>query len=126
MEIFCPKCGGQFKKIDDETLPAFRCQTCSGLWFTSQPKSDTDIDLATKIDVGDPTIGKIYDLLSDVDCPSCKTKLATVCDPIQEHIQYEICGSCYGVYFDAGEFSDFVLKEENLSKLRDLMWKKRS
>jgi Zn-finger nucleic acid-binding protein len=33
----------------------------------------------------------------------------------QPHIRYEKCPSCYGIWFDAGEFKDY--KEENLSDI---------
>jgi Zn-finger nucleic acid-binding protein len=33
--------------------------------------------------------------------------------PDQPHIEYESCGTCFGAYFDAGEFTD--LKEHSLS-----------
>ena len=122
--MHCPKCGGEFEHILNDEVGGQRCKLCSGLWFKNAPnQNDFSAEDATKIDKGDPTIGKIYDLISDVKCPSCDIVMASVSDPDQAHIKYEICGSCYGVYFDAGEFSDYVIKSENLSRIRDLMWK---
>jgi Zn-finger nucleic acid-binding protein len=45
-------------------------------------------------------------------------------DHKQPHIWYETCHSCFGVFFDAGEFRDF--KEETLADyFKDLFAKER-
>ena len=45
-------------------------------------------------------------------------------DAQQSHLWFESCTSCYGVFFDAGEFRDF--KNLNLvDRLRDLFRRER-
>lgn len=124
--MFCSKCGGDFKEIVHDEINAHQCKTCLGIFFEAQPdQKEISDDLAISVDKGDAAVGKIYDLLMNVNCPKCEIAMATIVDTDQDHIHYEICRQCYGVYFDAGEFSDFVIKSENLSRIRDIMWKKK-
>ena len=65
-----------------------------------------------------------YDRVDHIDCPVCKTQLIRMVDRSQPHIHYEACTTCYGVYFDAGEFRDY--KERTvLDFFRDLFTKER-
>ncbi len=123
--MFCPKCGGKFEEISDkEPGEGYRCKQCSGLWFQRESNlSEVSDETARSLDRGDATIGKIYDLMSNINCPTCKIKLVSINEPDQDHIHYEICRNCFGVYFDAGEFSDFVIKADNLSRIHDFVEK---
>ena len=50
--------------------------------------------------------------------------MAKMVDNNQPHIWYEACDICSGVFFDAGEFSDY--KEENiLDFFKDIIRKPR-
>jgi hypothetical protein len=67
-----------------------------------------------------PEISSVVD--KKVKCPKCNVKMHTMKDILQHHIEYEQCGSCMGVFLDAGEFTDikeFTLKEfyQSLKKL---------
>ena len=59
------------------------------------------------IDSGDPAQGKQQNEQGDIDCPRCTAKMVKMVDVEQPHIWYEMCSTCGGVYFDAGEFTDF-------------------
>ena len=77
-----------------------------------------------QIDNGDPLIGKEYNRIEDIKCPVCRTKMVKMVDKEQTHIWYESCATCYGVFFDAGEFKDF--REETLSdQIKDFFTKER-
>jgi NAD-dependent SIR2 family protein deacetylase len=67
------------------------------------------------IDTGDAATGSKFDKIGNINCPKCHTQMTKMVDLKQPHIRYEKCPSCYGIWFDAGEFKDY--KEENLSDI---------
>jgi len=76
------------------------------------------------VDSGDPETGKEYNKIDEVDCPRCGERMQKVSDPDQPHIWYETCAE-HGMYFDAGEFTDYKY-ETLLDKFRDLVTGKRA
>ena len=42
-----------------------------------------------------------------MNCTACHTQMIRMVDLKQSHIWQETCSICNGVFFDAGEFSDF-------------------
>ena len=52
-------------------------------------------------------LGKRFRDVDDIDCPHCSTPMLKMVDVRQPHIWYEGCPSCFGVFFDAGEFRDY-------------------
>ena len=65
-------------------------------------------DIAEGVDVGDPEIGKKYNEIDDIKCPVCpNSKMLKMVDAKQPHIWFESCPTCYGRFYDAGEFKDF-------------------
>jgi len=64
------------------------------------------------IDIGDPEVGEWQDKVRKINCPKCNDQMITMVDKEQFHIHYELCPSCYGTFFDAGEFRD--LKEHTI------------
>jgi Zn-finger nucleic acid-binding protein len=70
-------------------------------------------------------VGKEYNKIDDVDCPRCQTRMEKVADPKQPHIWYERCPNEHGMFFDAGEFTDYKY-ETLMDKFRDLITGKRS
>lgn len=85
-----------------------RCTLCRGLWFDlleheqlkAMPGSEA-------IDIGDPQVGTVFNRDDRIDCPHGHGRMIRMVDPVQPHIWYEACGVCHGVFFDAGEFTDF-------------------
>lgn len=41
-----------------------------------------------------------------MNCPKCNVKMHILHDILQNHIKYEQCGSCRGIFLDKGEFAD--------------------
>jgi uncharacterized protein len=90
----CPKCDGDMERVIFHEIEIDRCSLCRGLWFDMLEKEDlVAIEGSETIDIGNPSSGKRY-------------------DKDQHHIHYESCPTCYGTFFDAGEFRD--LKEFNV------------
>jgi Zn-finger nucleic acid-binding protein len=103
-----------------------RCTRCQGIWFDGA----TYISLkkapgAAKVDTGSASQGRKHDAMTGVLCPVCRTVLEAKPDLYQPHIYYDVCPNGDGVYFDAGEFRDFV-KEDLTDFFKDLLAGKRN
>jgi Zn-finger nucleic acid-binding protein len=111
--------------VEHEGIAVDRCSGCNGLWFDMlEHEHLRNIAGSESIDLGSPEVGKIYNQKEFVDCPVCETQMVRMVDQRQPHIWYEACTSCYGVFFDAGEFRDY--KELTvLDFFRDLFAKER-
>jgi len=124
-DMKCPKCNSDMEKVTFEQIEVDRCTKCKGLWFDMLEHEHLKaMQHSESIDVGKVDIGKEYDKIDKIDCPVCQTMMMRMVDKNQPHIRYEACTSCYGVFFDAGEFRDY--KEETvLDFFRDIFAKKR-
>ena len=91
-----------------------KCERCAGLWFDSgEAEKLKDEWTSLSIDDGDANVGKIFNEITQIDCPRCLKPMVSMSDPKQPHIRYEVCKD-HGVFMDAGEFSDYremTLKE---------------
>lgn len=115
-QLQCPKCQGTLEAVVYSGIEVDRCTNCQGLWFDSQEAQELKkVKGSESIDSGDPTTGKKFDELGDINCPKCQTKMTKMVDLDQPHIRYEKCPVCYGIWFDAGEFKDY--KEETISDI---------
>jgi Zn-finger nucleic acid-binding protein len=84
-----------------------RCTGCKGIWFDiGEAEALKDKWMSDYIDDGDRAVGAEHNLIRDIDCPRCGKPMSQMTDPVQSHIQYEACED-HGMYFDAGEFTDF-------------------
>jgi uncharacterized protein len=118
----CPKCDSIMEVVEIKGHQANRCTRCQGLWFDHAAHKVIKREKgAEKIDIGDAEVGKGYDHMTDVPCPRCESTLARVPDRHQRHIHYDICPQGHGVFFDAGEFRDFVVEDLG-DFFRDLPW----
>ena len=109
----CPKCNSNFEQVNTPFGDVERCLNCKGLWFDMLEDEDLK-DIADGIDVGDPEIGKKYNEIGDINCPVCpNSKMLKMVDAKQPHIWFESCPTCFGRFFDAGEFKD--LSENTIS-----------
>lgn len=109
----CPKCQSDFELIHLQGVEFERCTQCHGLWFDMLEKEDLlNIRGSEVIDVGDEQVGETYNNIKHVDCPKCGQRMISMVDKDQFHIHYESCPSCFGTFFDAGEFRD--LKERTV------------
>lgn len=102
-----------------------RCTLCKGLWFDRTKheflKEEKDSE---EIDTGDKNIGKAFDKKDDILCPDCFAPMIKMVVADQPHIHYESCSKCFSVFFDAGEFKDYVEKDI-FGFFKDLMAKER-
>jgi Zn-finger nucleic acid-binding protein len=121
----CPKCSEQMDAVTFDTIEVKRCQWCRGLWFEMLQHEDLKaIDGSEAIDIGDAELGKQYNEIDRIDCPSCSTQMIGLVDLDQPHIWYEACTVCNGVFFDAGEFADFKNRDP-ADYIRSLLAKER-
>jgi len=96
-----------------ENVEIDRCTGCAGIWFDMlEADKLKELEGSEAIDSGDAKVGVEYDKKQKIDCPKCKTPMIRMVDHAQPHIHFESCTVCYGLFFDAGEFSDY--KHENL------------
>lgn len=72
-----PKCAGEFEKVDFRGVEIDRCE-----------------------------VGKQMDEITNVPCPSYNATLLTLQDKEEDHVTFEVCPKCNGVFLDAGEFRD--------------------
>lgn len=71
-------------------------------------------EIAEGVDTGDPEVGKKYNETSEAYCAVCpNTKMVRMVDAQQPHIWFESCPTCFGRFYDAGEFKD--LSEHTIS-----------
>ena len=105
----CPKCIGQLEPVEyGGEIQVRRCDTCGGLWCDPDNlklmKSTWLAEAA--LDTGSPHVGSTLDKVGDIQCPAGHGKMLQRYDPKQKHIWYEECGTCGGIFLDAGEFTD--------------------
>ena len=105
--MLCPKCNADFEKVMVKDVEVDRCSGCQGLWFDALEKEDLlAIEGAESIDVGADQVDAKYREMRDIQCPVCHQDMIPMVDKDQFHIKYESCPSCFGTFFDAGEFTD--------------------
>ncbi len=107
----CPKCDGLMKTAVYADIIVDKCSNCGGLWFDEYEQEKLKaISGSEAIDTGDPEVGAKYNRIENIKCPRCAgaTPLTHMVDVQQPHIWFESCPMCYGAFFDAGEFADYV------------------
>ena len=109
----CPKCMSEMDRMSFKEMRIDRCSSCKGLWLAPNVLAELrkDTFMADYIlDEGKVKVGKQYDEVRDIRCPSCESEMVKVTDQEQNHITYESCPEGHGVFLDAGEFTDLVHK----------------
>lgn len=110
----CPKCGSECEEVSAPEGVVDRCSNCQGLWFDNMEHEDLKPHAAL-VDIGDAEKGAQFNIIDRIFCPRCPSSpLIRMVDPQQPHIWFESCTTCYGRFYDAGEFRDFselTLKE---------------
>ena len=105
----CPKCNNVMEPKTFGTVKVDQCTTCKGLWFDmgeiDELRKYAGSDL---VDSGDPALGKKFADIRKIDCPKCHTHMIKMVDANQPHIHFESCTSCFGIFLDAGEYSDMI------------------
>lgn len=104
--MHCPKCNSTMEKVVTPAGDVDRCVSCKGLWLDVLVHEDIK-KIAAEVDIGDVATGAKHNTTDQINCPSCpSSKLIRMVDPIQPHIWFESCPTCYGRFFDAGELTD--------------------
>ena len=122
----CPKCKSTMEKVEYQSIEVDRCTGCKGLWFDLMELESLEaLAGSEQIDIGNPEVGRKYNDVGKIICPTCHSPMVRMVDLEQPHIWFEKCSGCSGSFFDAGEFKD--LKEENLIDfIKDLFAKTRN
>ena len=105
----CPKCQGTLEKVVYANWEVQRCTDCYGIWFTDlEADRLKEIPGSETIDIGDPSIGDRFDQKRNINCPICETHLTPMVYLLSHsHIFFEKCPDCHGLWFDAGEFTNY-------------------
>lgn len=123
--MHCPKCSSPMEAVAFSGVTVDRCVACEGIWFDGTEHRDLKkIKGAEAVDTGSAKVGKVHDAMEGVVCPVCAKVMEVKLDPYQPHIHYDVCPDAHGVYFDAGEFRDFV-KEDFGDFFKSLLVKNR-
>ena len=113
------------QEVSYEGIYVDRCVGCKGLWFNMlEHEHLAAMEGSEAIDIGSAALGKRYNDVDEIDCPNCSTPMIRMVDAQQPHIWYEGCHTCFGVFFDAGEFRDYREKTV-MDFFRDLFTKER-
>lgn len=112
----CPKCHAAMQPLEGYgDAVVHRCRGCEGMWFEIMAHEDLRahaerIDLnAPKVAAGEPQRDPAAPAEATLLCPACTHyPLIHMVDPHQPHIRFESCKFCYGRFYDAGEFRDYV------------------
>lgn len=108
-DMRCPKCRADMEQVDVGGIEIDRCKYCQGIWFDAGEREALQaMDVAAEIDTGDAKLGEETNQVDDYPCPRCSGAMVRVVDPQQTHIWFEVCSSCSGSFFDAGEFTDLT------------------
>lgn len=122
----CPKCASAMQPFVHEGVELDRCTGCRGLWFDLLEHEDLKkLEGSEVVDIGESSVGRQMNEVDRIQCPICRVDMLRMSDPEQRHIWVESCPRCNGVYFDAGEFTDWKEKDA-LDWLRSLMSGERS
>lgn len=109
MSMHCPKCNSPMEPVTFANVTVERCMACEGIWFDGTTARDLKkVAGGASVDTGSAAVGKEQDKMVGVACPVCGKKMETRPDTYQPHLRYEVCPDGDGVYFDAGEFRDYV------------------
>ena len=117
----CPKCRAPMATVRLAETEIDRCTGCGGLWFDLLEQEDVrTAPGASALDSGDRSLGARYNQVGLVRCPVDDQTMVRMVDRAQPSLWFESCPLCYGVFFDAGEFTEF--REE---QVRDLFVRQR-
>jgi len=116
----CPKCAGRMQAVTVGGVEVDRCHMCRGIWFDAKEFMELKaVRGAESVDDGSPFIGSLKDGVTNIDCPVCKVPMIPFRPPnAVREFTLERCPQCQGMFFDAGEFTDFTLDASFWNELK--------
>lgn len=103
--LTCPKCNAQMRIQRHPENDAYRCEGCHGLWLPLMAHEQLE-DRADEIDT-ERYAGNSAPEPRTLACPQCEhVPLIRMVDAAHPDIHFESCKTCYGRYYDAGEFRE--------------------
>lgn len=120
--LHCPKCKARLETVRVGSLEIERCTACHGIWFDVLEWEDARrLEGAKRLDDGDSRIGAAHNGDAGLLCPKCQTTLLTRLEvPHHAGLHIDKCPSCYGAFFDAGEFLEY--RELTLAERLKKFW----
>jgi Zn-finger nucleic acid-binding protein len=92
------------ERLDHAGVTVDRCSRCKGLWLDrGERESLLAAGVTDELDVGTDSLGRRWDAVQDVACPRCHTRCVRMTDAREPDVHFELCPSCGGSFFDAGE-----------------------
>ena len=103
--LACPKCAGTMRVQRFPENDAYRCEGCQGLWLPLMAHEQLE-ERAAEIDTA-RYAGASAPEPHTLACPQCEfVPLIRMVDAAHPDIHFESCKTCYGRYYDAGEFRE--------------------
>ena len=103
--LTCPKCRAQMRIQRYPENDAYRCEGCKGLWLPLMAHEQLE-ERADEVDTEEYR-GDSAPETRTLMCPQCEfVPLIRMVDVEQPDIHFESCKTCYGRYYDAGEFRE--------------------
>jgi Zn-finger nucleic acid-binding protein len=113
------------EKVDYQGIEIDRCTACEGIWFDSlEEEKLAALAGSERIDTGISEVGSAFDGVDRIECPVCHTPMIRMVAARQPHIWLESCKVCNGIFFDAGEFTDYK-SDSFMDRLRSLFARER-
>ena len=109
-KLTCPKCNAAMEVINVEEVDIDRCTGCRGIFFDICEHTDLATLETEQFDASESQTNSAMDAMDHIKCPVCDVDMLRLVAIKKRDIKYEKCPMCSGVYFDAGEFTEF--KEE--------------
>jgi Zn-finger nucleic acid-binding protein len=110
--ISCPKDGRAMSRVSLGTVEIDRCPGCGGVWLDAGEleRVKTLGAIATRAMQDLDSVGgeEPAERPQPLLCPRDHSRMSVHRDPRQKHIEFDSCGKCGGVFFDAGELADLT------------------
>lgn len=108
--LTCPKDGSLMEIVAVEQVELDRCPDCGGMWFDlGELRGLLETDGLDKGDLLRKDQEKEHADVrrrTVVCCPRDGFAMMEIKDSRQQHVAYELCMMCGGVFLDGGEFKD--------------------
>lgn len=109
--IRCPRHDRAMRRFDLGGVQVDRCPVCGGIWMDAGElerivaQGEHGRDDLTRLDHPGTTIEEAD---HEACCPRDGAPLVPRVDPEHPGVEFDVCGACRGVFFDAGELSEMT------------------